>query len=831
MYPKYGKALSFALSALVATASIPTPIIAQELGEATSLEAAVKTQAPSVAAEVSFVLHPTGEEPWNVADTREILLQRERENKQTEGYGRKGVAEVGFDGMMLSVAGITGVQYRLRDTNGFSNRWATDGKVASVRGAATGVQIDLGETTDELVCYLAAQLLDEENETLRWTPWVAGESGSSVEAREGEIIVALDVCVLGATDPVPEPKEGADATATEIKAADVAGNVVVEEANSDEAENLQTQSETVDTNDSADEIANDAQIQPGVTAGEERVAAPAPEAIFAPEVAAPVDMNVPTSVPVPAPEALVAQQEVAMEVAPAEQPLADASQTAPVPQTVYANPIYAQASGWARLGGADRFETAALITQTGFASSNYAVLTTGRNFPDALSAVSLAGRLKCPVLICESDGLPSSTVSEIMRLGTKEIYVVGGSSAVSDYVLQDLELEGVTTHRIDGVDRMDTSLSVFKELKTQGPVGTVIIAAGQSFADALSIAPWAYKTSSPILLTDATGHLTDAQVTALAEAGVPNATIVGGPAAVSQDVEHQLSFMNVGRISGQNRYQTSAEIARFEAGSGHSWSVPYVATGKSFPDTLTGSALVGSTNSILVLADAPTQETLTLLSEHKDEIDHGVILGGKEAVPFDDPLAVQEEVATSGKVGYQNPEGFYQVSSNNVTITDEARPPFDYITPSRIAPDATREDCVNAFIERATEYLGTPYMWDYACAPGVGVDCIGLVYQCAYACGMDLGGGTGESDFNPWAHYSTGPTGWHSHDSNNFWDYGLAMHVPLSDRKPGDLINYPGHMAIYLGDDQIIHAYTDVGVVYAGMYDPGTPRGCIRLFQ
>ena len=30
-------------------------------------------------------------------------------------------------------------------------------------------------------------------------------------------------------------------------------------------------------------------------------------------------------------------------------------------------------------------------------------------------------------------------------------------------------------------------------------------------------------------------------------------------------------------------------------------------------------------------------------------------------------------------------------------------------------------------IQRAMEYLGTPYRWGYSCAPGVGVDCAGLV--------------------------------------------------------------------------------------------------------
>ncbi|MDO4539287.1 MAG: NlpC/P60 family protein [Coriobacteriales bacterium] len=183
------------------------------------------------------------------------------------------------------------------------------------------------------------------------------------------------------------------------------------------------------------------------------------------------------------------------------------------------------------------------------------------------------------------------------------------------------------------------------------------------------------------------------------------------------------------------------------------------------------------------------------------------------------------------KLGYQNPEGFYQVSSRNVTITDEAEPPWDYVTPSRIGVWATREDCVEAFVGRAYEYLGSPYMWDYSCAPDVGVDCIGLIYQCAYACGMDLGGGLAYDDFNPWAHYITGPAGWHSHDSNNFWEYGKAMHIPLSDRQRGDIIVWAGHSAIYVGNDTIIEAYMGKGVVMDSVWAHGTPWGCIRLFQ
>ena len=96
---------------------------------------------------------------------------------------------------------------------------------------------------------------------------------------------------------------------------------------------------------------------------------------------------------------------------------------------------------------------------------------------------------------------------------------------------------------------------------------------------------------------------------------------------------------------------------------------------------------------------------------------------------------------------------------------------------------------------------------------------------------MDLGGGVGDTDFNPWAHYITGNSGWHSHDAENFWYYGDAIHVPLSARQRGDVISWPGHVAVYLGNDEIIEAYTGMGVVYNSLWAHGTPRGCIRLFQ
>ena len=163
-----------------------------------------------------------------------------------------------------------------------------------------------------------------------------------------------------------------------------------------------------------------------------------------------------------------------------------------------------------------------------------------------------------------------------------------------------------------------------------------------------------------------------------------------------------------------------------------------------------------------------------------------------------------------GYHGFQNPPQYYQVSSNSVVIPHLGEGIFGYRTESRISKTASKLECINTMIGRAYEYLGTPYKWDYSCAPGVGVDCSGLVMQCLYAVGMDL------SPFNPWDHFYTPG---HDQYANGMWDSPRFKHLSFSERQRGDLVCYPGHIAIYLGNDKIIEAYSPaVGVRIASVY-------------
>ena len=176
-----------------------------------------------------------------------------------------------------------------------------------------------------------------------------------------------------------------------------------------------------------------------------------------------------------------------------------------------------------------------------------------------------------------------------------------------------------------------------------------------------------------------------------------------------------------------------------------------------------------------------------------------------------------------GYRGYQNPAGYYQVSCCSVNIPHLNSGIFGYRTPSRIGTYATRDDCINAMITRAFDYVGTtPYIWDYSCAPGVGVDCAGLVMQCLYATGMNLG------RYTPWDHYYTPG---HDHYANDMWNDPKFKHLSFSQRQRGDLICYKGHIAIYIGNDQIIEASSPRnGVRVHSVYVGYEIKGVLRPF-
>ena len=112
---------------------------------------------------------------------------------------------------------------------------------------------------------------------------------------------------------------------------------------------------------------------------------------------------------------------------------------------------------------------------------------------------------------------------------------------------------------------------------------------------------------------------------------------------------------------------------------------------------------------------------------------------------------------------------------------------------------ATRGERIETMIGYAWNQIGSSYTWGGAGPYGLGFDCSGLVLQSLYRAGLD----PQPIDVikHGWPDYRT---------SQELYHHPQMMHVPLSQRQRGDLIFYTSdgvvtHVAIYLGDDQVVH--------------------------
>ena len=157
-----------------------------------------------------------------------------------------------------------------------------------------------------------------------------------------------------------------------------------------------------------------------------------------------------------------------------------------------------------RLFGADRFETAVKISQAGWNSSEYAVLSAGMdaNLVDALTAAPLAKAKNAPILLTEGESLDPKTEAELKRLQVKTVYVTSGSGVIKSDVTAKLQSMGLTVKALGGTDRFETSINIAKELAAVKTFTQLVATTAWTNADALSISAIAAAKGIPILLTD-----------------------------------------------------------------------------------------------------------------------------------------------------------------------------------------------------------------------------------------------------------------------------------------------------------------------------------------
>ncbi|WP_348982858.1 cell wall-binding repeat-containing protein [Desulfosporosinus sp. Sb-LF] len=196
-----------------------------------------------------------------------------------------------------------------------------------------------------------------------------------------------------------------------------------------------------------------------------------------------------------------------------------------------------------RLGGKDRYETSAIIAAHMVKDNDGTpiVITTGEDYPDALSISSIASRYQYPILLTAKNELSSAVKQKIQDIKPSKIYLIGleGSinQSVEEEILQTTALAKDSIIRIGGADRFETSLAIARHFKPTG--NYVCIATGNNFPDALSGSLYAARMNAPILLVDET--ISDQMTSYFKEEGIKGATIFGGEAVVGKKIFEELT--------------------------------------------------------------------------------------------------------------------------------------------------------------------------------------------------------------------------------------------------------------------------------------------------
>ncbi|WP_034869588.1 cell wall-binding repeat-containing protein [Clostridium lundense] len=277
------------------------------------------------------------------------------------------------------------------------------------------------------------------------------------------------------------------------------------------------------------------------------------------------------------------------------------------------------ASDIQRFGGEDRYETSIKISQGNWQDSDYIILVSGKNFPDALSATPLSKKYNAPILLTGSEEIGTNVMEEIKRLSPKYAFIIGGTGAISENVERQLTQKDIVCTRIAGEDRYETSAKVAQKIGTSNGA---FITSGENFPDAVSVAAIAAAKEMPILLTKR-DKLPD-EVKKVMEAN-SKYYVIGGEGSVSPNAVNEIGDYK--RIGGSDRYETNAAVIN-EFKNDLDFSNTYLANGYGFADALSGSAAAAKTKAPIALVSDSFNIKNSIIKYNIDNISTICVLGG-----------------------------------------------------------------------------------------------------------------------------------------------------------------------------------------------------------
>lgn len=154
-----------------------------------------------------------------------------------------------------------------------------------------------------------------------------------------------------------------------------------------------------------------------------------------------------------------------------------------------------------RIGGADRYQTAALVAnEVGVGPTTTPFLASGERLADALSIATPAAEDPSPILLTSLSGMPTCTADFLATHPYPRLYVAGGTLAVPETQTAGL----AKVFRLAGRDRYETNTRVLDLFYIRYGTSSTLrpyAANGQTFIDALTIAGKASREGRHVMLT------------------------------------------------------------------------------------------------------------------------------------------------------------------------------------------------------------------------------------------------------------------------------------------------------------------------------------------
>jgi putative cell wall-binding protein len=187
-----------------------------------------------------------------------------------------------------------------------------------------------------------------------------------------------------------------------------------------------------------------------------------------------------------------------------------------------------------RLAGDDRYGTAIALDQNAFTPGvDSLAITTGRDFPYALLLGSAGALVGVPLLLVDGQNLTAQEKAEITRLEPKEIFVFGDASVITDGLMDQIAQLG-SAKRFTAPP-YDASAHLWEKQDPSVGLG-VILVTGANYPDALAAAGLAGLAPGRLTYLVPPNCVPAAVASEIARLQPPTITLIGGPAALSDNV-------------------------------------------------------------------------------------------------------------------------------------------------------------------------------------------------------------------------------------------------------------------------------------------------------